>query len=265
MAITNIMAIKENGKYVLANYTPYYTKRWDTATVGLITYRYFNGYEFNREKAEKANLFIRKINRVFDLPEESFTYYITPKCDDIHQLKGYDFVITMGGNKDCGFFDNCNNIIYATALAGENHQHELIHIVNKYYPKAHDYLKVGISSYWGDNTAHGSKPLIYHIKRLNRYLRQHPEINLNYLTSQEATMMDFETNPMYVYGALLVDIVLRKGGTKELRKVMSKEMSDEELMSFYKNELNTDDLNKYFRDQIDELSKKGKFDIYNLE
>lgn len=265
MAITNVVAIKENDKYVLANYTPYYTKDWNTTSVGLISYRYFPGYEFNREKAKEANLFLQTVCKVFDLPEESITYYIARDCDDVHRTKGFDFVITMGGNTDCGFFDDYNNIIYATALAGENHQHELIHIINKHYPNAHSYLLVGISSYWGDDTAHAAKPLIYHIKRLNSYLKQHPEIDLNHLNSKEASMMDFETNPMYVYGALLIDIILKRSGTEGLRKVMLKKMSDEELIRFYRKELNTDDLNKYFRNKIDELSKKDTFDIYNLE
>jgi hypothetical protein len=265
MAITNVVARKENGKYVLANYTPYYTSDWNTTVVGLITYRYFSGYKFNSIKAKEANEFLQTVYEVFELPKEALTYYITRNCDDIHRAKGFDFVITMGGNKDCGFIDDCNNTVYATALAGENHQHELIHIVNKHYPNAHDYFLVGISSYWGGDTAHGAKPLIYHIKRLNNYLIQNSHINLNYITSQEATMMDFETNPMYVYGALLIDIVLRKSGINELKRLMSIEMSDEELISYLRKELNTDDLNQYFRNRLNEINKNDKFESVNLK
>jgi hypothetical protein len=262
MAITNVLAIKENEKFVLANYSPYYTKKWSEKQVGIIKYRYYPDYKFDNKKAKEANLFLGKIYRAFNLNREQITYYISKDCDDIFRTKGFDHVITMGNGGDCGFFDRYNNIVYASALGGENHQHELTHIINKYFPNTHYIFLCGITAYLGGERAQNAKPLLFHIKRLNEYLKNHPELDLNNLSTKEASFMDYITNPQYVYGAILIDKALELSGIDGLKMLMSKPVTDETLSDFIVKELKiNNNVNDFLRQRIDEISTQNKFVI----
>ena len=192
-AITNVVAKKVNGRYLLFNYLPYHTEKWHSQTNGLIKYHYYPSYHFDKSKADSANVFLRKICRAFSIKADSIDYYIAADCDGIFKLKGYDYVISMGSAEDCGYYDQFNGIVYASGMGGENHYHELTHVINKFYPKAHELLLSGISAYWSGNKAHRAKPLIYHIKRVDEYLLSHPNLDLSDLTG--FYQLDDRTNP----------------------------------------------------------------------
>lgn len=258
-AIVNVVATKQNGKFVLTNYQKILTQNWKTKTVGVITYHYFPEYYFNEEKALKANDFLNKIVSTFGLKNEKINYFICKDCDDIFRIKGFDYVFTMGNHTECGFFDSYNNIIYATQLAGENHQHELTHIINKYFPKANDLLLIGLSAYFGEENSHNGKPILYHIKRVNDYLKAHPEVDLN--KPNDFWKLDNETNPQYVIGALLCNLAIEKGNIKLLKAFLNNSKSNEELLNFIEIELNikSKTLNTYLRNKIASISKKNEF------
>ena len=258
-AIINVVATKQNGKFFLTNYQKKLTKNWKTKVVRAITYHYFSEYEFNEEKAIKANLFLNKIISTFDLKKETINYFICKDCEAIFKIKGFDYVFTMGNGTECGFFDSYNNIIYATQLAGENHQHELTHVINNYFPKANDLLLTGLSAYYGAENAHKGKPLIYHVKRVNNYLKFHPEIDLN--QPNDFWKLDEETNPQYVIGAIICSLIIEKGNTVLLKEFLNNSKTNEELLKFMEQKLNIESntLNKHLRTKIDSISKKNVF------
>ncbi len=260
-AITNVLAIKTGNKFFLTNYQPVYTKDWNSYQVGYIKYHCFPGYNFDTIKANSANTFLNKLSYKFGFKIDTINYFICQDCDEVQKVKGFDYVLGMGDNHDCGFYDRFNNIIYATSLSGENHQHELVHTINNYFPKAHSLLLSGIAAYWGGNNAHNAKPLIYHIKRVNDYLKLHPEIDLNKPT--DFWHMDEDTNPQYVIGALLCDKAFRDGGLEKLKRIFSYGLSDEELLFMIDKELNIkkDNLNTYFRSRISDIANKNIFEI----
>jgi hypothetical protein len=265
MAITNVVARKENGKFVLANYLPYYTAKWSKKQVGLIKYIYYPEYHFDIKEAKEANTFLEKIYKTFQLVPEQITYYISKDCDDIYRTKGFDYIITMGDGDECGFFDSYNNIVYATATGGENHQHELTHIINKYFPNTHYIFLCGISAYLGGEKAHNAQPLLFHIKRLNEYLKNHLEIDLNNLTTKEASFMDNTTNPQYVYGAILIDKILQDSGIDGLKTILNKAVTDENLTNFIGKELKINNgVNDYLRKRINEIAIQNKFIIIDF-
>jgi len=259
-AITNVVATKLNGQFYLTNYQPKLTKDWKTKDVGNFTYHYFPEYIFDVTKAEKANAYLEKICSVFELKPEKINYFICRDCDDIFKIKGFDYVVSMGNAKECGFYDSFNNIIYATAFAGENHQHEITHFINNYFPNANELLLTGLSAYWGEENAHKGKPLIYSIKRVNEYLKTHLEIDLN--NPNEFWKLDEDTNPQYVIGALICDIAIEKGGIEMLKKFLINSKSDEEFHSFIEKELKIKkgELNKYLRNKLEKISIENKFD-----
>ena len=264
-AITNVVATKLNDKFYLTNYQPKLIKEWRTKTIGNITYHYFPEYHFDEKKAEQANAYLNKICSVFELKPEKINYFICRDCEDIFRVKGFDYVLSMGNGKECGFFDKYNNIIYATSFAGENHQHEITHFINNYFPNANELLLTGLSAYWGEENAHKGKPLLYSIKRVNEYLKNHPEIDLN--KPNEFWKLDEETNPQYVIGALICDLAIEKDGIKMLKDILNNSKTDEELLSFIEKELKIKKggLNNYLRKKIEIISNENKFSNAKLK
>lgn len=73
--------------------------------------------------------------------------------------------------------------------------------------------------------------------------------------------MDNETNPQYVIGALLCDLIIEKEGKNGLLKVFQNYGSNEELLDYLnKNILDNKPLNKVLKDKIHILSKEKKFE-----
>lgn len=258
-AITNVVATKVNNTFYLTNYQSKLINDWQTKTVGNIKYHFFSGYLFNENKAKEANDFLLKICTVFGLKPKKIEYFISRDCEDIFRIKGFDYVLSMGNSKECGYFDSFNNIIYATALAGENHQHEITHFINNYFPNANELLLTGLSAYWGGENAHKGKPLIWSIKRVHYFLKNHPEIDLN--KPNDFWKLDEETNPQYVIGALICDIAIEKGGIDLLKQFLNKSKSEEEFLQFITKDLKIKkgDLNNYLRKKIEKISIENKF------
>jgi hypothetical protein len=259
MAIVNVVAKRENNKWVLYNYLPYHSERWITKKIGTISYVYHPRHDFSSKKARSANEFLRNLSSIFDLRIPELTYYIAPDCDGLHNLKGFDYVFTMGALDICGFYDAINHIIYSTSQSGESNQHEIVHVMNERFPNAHGLLLAGIAAYWGGDNANFGKPLIYHLKRVNEYLLQHQDIDLNEFT--EFYSMDSKTNPQYVIGAIICDEAMRKGGVDKLKKMLNAGTTDEQLMEVMHKELGITptDLNAFFRARISELAGMQSF------
>jgi hypothetical protein len=265
MAIVNVVARRENKKWVLYNYLPYHSKGWKNKKIGTIRYVYHPDHDFNAKKAKSANEFLLDLGSIFNLKTTELTYYIAPDCDGLHNLKGFDYVFTMGALDVCGFYDPINHIIYSTSQGGENNQHEIVHVVNEKFPDAHGLLLAGIAAYWGGDNANFGKPLIYHLKRVNEYLVHHQDIDLNEFT--EFYSMDSKTNPQYVIGAIICDEALRKGGMEKLKKILNGGLTDEQLVETIHKELgiSPDDLNSFFRTRISELAKSESFNPIDVK
>ena len=258
-AIVNVIARRENGQFRLFNYLPLHTNDWLTATVGRIKYIYHPMHGFDPDKAALANSFLASISSAFNLGGDTITYYIAPNCDELHKMKGFDYILTMGSLDNCGSYDRINRIVYATTASGENHQHELTHIINEHFPNAHELILAGISAYWGGDNAHLAKPLIYHIKRVNEYLEKHPEIDLTGITN--FYQLDSKTNPQYVIGAIICHVALQKGGITKLKELLASGGKDEDLLTFLSTDLGIPekDINPYLRKTINALAKADSF------
>lgn len=262
LAITQILAIQTAEGWKLGNYLPYHSRNWKVQTVGKIRYHYPPSYTFRPEQATKAHLFLQEMGRRFDSPYDSIDYYIAEDCDGIYRLRGYDFGFNMGNAGNCGFIDEANDLYFATATSGEFHQHELMHLINKQYPKAHWLWLSGLAAYYGGENAHHGKPLIHHIKRVNEFLQKHPEIDLNKPTA--FYQLDAATNPQYVIGALLCEKAFKEGGLPLMKTILvedSKDSSDEVLQQQIakKLKIKSGKLDTYLRQRIAELVAANEF------
>lgn len=258
-ALTNVVVEKIDTDFRLSNYIYEHTKNWNTSQNTHIKYIYTPSFRLKRSEVKSAEQFYKKLCEVFKVTPEPITYFIAGDCDAIYTLLGYDFFISKGMGKECGYFELDNNFVFATKKGGANHYHELTHFINKFYPNANSLLLTGLSAYISKDKAHFGKPLNYHIKRVNEYLQSNPHIDLS--DPFAFYTMDNETNPQYVIGALLCDLIIEKEGKDGLLKAFQNYGANEELLDYlYKNILDNKSLNKVLKDKIHTLSKDKKFE-----
>ena len=257
-AITEVLAKREKNNWKLSNYIFDYTKDWQTVKTNTIDYIIHPAHVVDHENIKKAEQFLERLCGLFDLPQPKITYFIVRDCDDIYKSLGYDYYFREGQQPECGYYESKNNFIFATSQGGEAHYHELTHYINAFFPKAHELLLTGISAYLGGEKAHFGKPLEYHTKRVSEYLQQHPEIDLSKFT--EFYTMDSETNPQYVIGAILCDLIIQHSGKTGLIDAFNNTENDEKLYRLITaiTGLSGEDLNQFLRDAIGGYSKNNK-------
>lgn len=259
LAITDVIAKKEDGKFKLYNYLPYHTNSWKNKQVGLINYYYHNDYVFDIDNALKANTLLIKLNEYFNLDIKNVTYYIARDCDEIHKMKGYDYIISMGRTPSlCGFFDNLNNIVYSNSKVGEYHMHELIHVINNKYQNANYLLLSGLSVYTQDKNCHLGKSFLYHISKIQNYLKTNPETKLS---NFENLPQVSGTDSYYFVGALISDIILENGGLDLLKEALNSGKENQDLLEFLEKRvgLNKQKLDNLLKIKFKKISIEQRF------
>lgn len=217
-ALTNVVVEKINAEFKLSNYIYHYTQDWNVKQKGNIKYIYNLSFKITRSELKSAESFYKNLCEVFNLNVEQVTYFIAEDCDDIYTMLGYDFFVSKGMGMECGYFESQNNFVFATNKGGANHYHELTHFINKFYPKANDLLLTGISAYISKDKAHFGKSLEYHTKRIDSYLKKHPEIDLS--SPFDFYFMDEET----------CDLIIERKGKNGLLETFKNNSTNEELL-----------------------------------
>ena len=231
--IVNTYFQRQQARWLLVNNLTHYTRDWTTDTVGYLTYRLRPARVLDRTKAAQAHLFLTRLFHDFDISPFPVTYYLATDCEEVHRMKGFDYVVGMGSDKVCGFYDEVNHLVYAGGL-GEGYLHELVHVINPYFPKAHPLLLTGYSALRGGHFGHD---LAYHKKRVRAYLTTHAIDLQNPLAF---TALDEQTNPQYVIGAIFCEAALKAGGLAKLKRLFSYGISDEAFYTALKQEFKLD-------------------------
>ncbi|OPB91583.1 hypothetical protein [Elizabethkingia occulta] len=204
----------------LSNYTDFYTEKWMKRTVGNIEYYFPSDYSFNLAKAKQANVFINKLENIFKFNNHNkLHYYIAKNCKEVRTVQGFDYVLGEGQSNHCAFFDSQNKIIYTTAFSGENHKHELIHLINTKYPNAHYWLTSGFSVYSNSDNVHIGKPLTWHCQKISDFIKEHPDFN--FLDEEKEIKLE-GTSVDYFVGAALIHQFLQQHTTKDLDMIMER-------------------------------------------
>ncbi|GAB3650708.1 hypothetical protein GCM10027594_25940 [Hymenobacter agri] len=218
--IVNTCFERQGSQWRLVNYLTRYTRQWTSATVGYLTYRLPPGRRLDQTQAQQADAFLRALFQDFAIPPFPVTYYVATDCAQVHHLKGFDYVVGMGSDTVCGFYDEVNHLVYAGGL-GEGYVHELVHVINPYFPQAHPLLLTGYAALRG---GHFGRSLAYHTARVRTYLATHAAVLQNPLTF---TALDEQTNPQYVIGGVICAAALRAGGLPKLKRLFTYGTSDE--------------------------------------
>ena len=258
-ATTNIIVKKVEDEFKLSNFIYDYTNKWNVKQSTNIKYIATPSFKIKRSEVRKAEQFFRNLCAVFDITPQPITYFIAKDCDDIYTALGYDYFISKGMGTECGYFEPDNNFVFATKTGGANHYHELVHFINKFYPNANYLLLTGISAYISGEKAHFGKSIHYHIKRVNDYLNKHSAIDLS--NPFDFYYMDEETNPQYVIGALLCDLIIERKNKQELINVFKNDGTDEALLDYLKKDVlkPSESLDQVLRNKIKNISQQKKF------
>ena len=200
---------------------------WRNTTIGNITYHYPATHDFDKKKAKELIARIRALEEEWQLIPIFIQYYFADTKEEIEHYRGFDFTIAMGNrDKPSGISDGIDNIIYCGGL-GENYFHEVVHIyLNRLFPKSP--LNEGLAVFYGGSLGH---ELSWHVQRLNQYLQQHKEIDLNDLN--DFYYLDNFTNPCSTIQGLLCMIAHDNGGLQNLKRTMRYTSLNELLLKEY--------------------------------
>jgi hypothetical protein len=166
----------------------------------------------------------------------------------IMKMRGFDFYIGEGYNTGPGGVTDIANHIVFGGGQDEWYPHEFIHVyINPLFPHAHHYFLEGYATLLG-----GSKgqSLLWHMRRMNEYLKQHSEVNLSNLL--DFWHFDAVTNPQMVFGGLFCQLALEKGGLAELKRLMNYDSDDFFKAIEMEFGIVKKDLNRFVREKLDD-------------
>ncbi len=252
LTIVNFYAKKEIENYKLYNALFINRKRWLTNKIGLVSFYSPLYHKFDSAKAKKMSDFAIELCKNLELEPVPFEYYLAGDFDELQNIKGIDYWLGMGGEvKPTG--RGGNGSVFCSGM-GENYFHEPFHVLVGLKYKSHLWVAEGMATYLGGSRG---QPLSWHITRVNKYLKDNLEINLNNLLSLRT--MDEYTDFRYVLGGLIAKRIFEKGGWKLIREFMNSGYSDEDYYNAIEKYLGIkrNDLNKYLRQEL-EIEEKSK-------
>jgi hypothetical protein len=251
--IIRILAVRENGKFRLSNILTFSTKSWQRETVGSITFIFPPSHRFNRGLAQRMNSFVDSLTAIWNLKPFPTEFYLADDLGDIMRMLGFDFYVGESYNRGTGGLSNIANRIVFGAGQDEWYPHEFVHLyINPLFPKAHYYFLEGYAALLGGSRGH---ELSWHMKRMQKYLEGHPDLNLDSLLM--FSYFDSYTDPKYVFGGLLCRLALENGGLATLKRLLSFGMEDKDFYNAVQTVLGIkqQNLNQVIRKELAEYAQ----------
>lgn len=222
--------------------------RMNSEKIGLLTYYFPKNHFFDKEKAQRQNDFITQLAMDFGVPAVEIDYYFAGTTEEMQELKGFDFLYGDNGpDRPTGRAYVKDKAVYTSGI-GEYYPHEIIHVlVNPYYPDAHLWLIEGLATYYGMSRG---KDITYHLKKLNKHLRGHPEIDLNNMLALNS--IDAETDYRYVLGGFIIGEILKKDGIEGVKLALQGGRQEEDFYRVIEEQLGIERsaINTEFRKRI---------------
>ncbi len=247
LSVLKFIVKKEDNIYRLSNYLLYKTRDWKSYSTEWLNFHYPPDYTFDAGDARKSELFLEKMYQLFDIKPYHIEFYVATGLSEIQEAAGYESFIDDGIRNIGGCYDGYNNIVFSGN--GIYYPHELVHVINDAFPKSHSLFLCGISGLLG---GHFGKPLSYHQKRLQVYLKNNRD---KIVSLTDFYYMDTYTNPQYLVGGLFCEEAIRIGGYDKLKKLMSYGTGDEDFYTAIKNEFGIEKeqlINYFFRKMGDD-------------
>ncbi len=219
LALFRVYAVREAGRWVLANALPRLTRNWRHDTLGHVTFVYPPAHRFDRREASASAAFVDSLAQRFGLPTpEPITYYFTDDMLETLAAAGLDFFPigsdTVGGRANP--WDRF--VLIGSSSAGESYRHELAHVVLAPLfagARFNGLVQEGLMTWLG-----GSAGLRYEdlLPGLRRYVAEHPELTLERLLSEPPPRVG-SLDVGYDGAAVLCAMVHDHGGDAAVREL----------------------------------------------
>jgi hypothetical protein len=179
LALYRVYAVRESGRWVLANALPRMTRDWRRETIGSVTFSNPLTHAFARSRAQATARFVDSLAHAFDLPVPETDYYFSDDLSETWRVLGLEFFPqgsdTVGGRSNT--FDKL--VFVGSSAAGETYRHELAHVVlqplvTQYHPPG--IVMEGLMTWTGGSAGLSFSELL---PGLAGYLARHPEVTLD--------------------------------------------------------------------------------------
>ena len=241
LALFRVYAVRENGRWVLANALPRETRTWHRELLGRVAFVFPPQHAFDRVAARSTAKFVDSLAKAFQLPPpKEIQYFFTDNVTETYRAAGLEFFPT-GPDTLGGRAQIANRLVLVGASsAGEAYRHEVAHIVLGPLVSAqtHRLVGEGLATWTG-----GSGGLDYRhlLPGLRRYLTEHPHASLASVLTDPPTR-EGSLDVGYDGAAVLCEMVFEKGGVAAVRRLANAGQSPEEVLSVAESILGLDRL-----------------------
>jgi hypothetical protein len=219
-ALYRLYAVREAGRWVLANALPRMTRDWHREPIGHVTFYYPPGRSFARSRAAATARFSDSLARAFDLPAVTTDYYFADDLSETMRALGLDF-FPQGPDTIGGVSNGPDHLVFVGSSAvGENYRHELAHVVlqpliSQYHPPWR--VMEGLMTWTGGRAGRDLRGLL---PGLATYLEGHPELTLDTVLLHPP-LREGSLDVGYDGAAALCAILFERGGNAAVRDWLS--------------------------------------------
>jgi hypothetical protein len=212
LALYRVYAVRESGRWVLANALPRMTQDWQSESIGSITFLFPPTHRLARSRAGATARFVDSLARAFDLPVAETSYYFSDDLIETLRVLGLEY-FPLGSDTVGGRSNSADHLVFiGSSAAGETYRHELAHVVlqpliTRYHPPG--IVMEGLMT-WTGGSAGLSFPEL--LPGLAGFLARHPGVTLDtVLTHPPAREGSLDVG--YDGAASLCAMVFERGGT----------------------------------------------------
>ncbi|HEX4634478.1 MAG TPA: hypothetical protein VH163_11615 [Gemmatimonadales bacterium] len=211
LALYRTYAVREHGRWVLANALPRETRSWRHEHIGRITFVFPASYPFARPRAEGSARFVDSLAGAWSLdPPAAIGYYFTANPKDTQRAMGLDFI--PAPDTAWGLADTQHKIVYVgSSASGEDYRHELSHLVLVPFTSVHHpgrLVNEGLATWTGGSAGLRFRQLM---PGLSRYLEDHPQLTLAQIMA-DSPQREGSLDVGYDGFAVLCEMVYRQSG-----------------------------------------------------
>jgi len=219
LVLYRVYAVRESGRWVLANALPRMTRDWRRETIGSVTFSNPLTHAFARSRAQATARFVDSLAHAFDLPVPETDYYFSDDLSETWRVLGLEF-FPQGSDTVGGRSNTLDKLVFVgSSSAGETYRHELAHvvlqpIVTRYHPPG--IVMEGLMTWTGGSAGLSFSELL---PGLAAFLARHPEVTLDtVLTHPPAREGSLDVG--YDGAAALCAMVFEKGGNAAVLELL---------------------------------------------
>lgn len=219
LTLYRVYAVREAGRWVLANALPRMTRDWQRETIGSITFYFPPTHSFKLTRAGATARFVDSLARSFDVPAPKTDYYFTDDLIETFRALGLEF-FPVGPDTVGGRSNTADRQVYVgSSSAGETYRHELAHVVlqpliTRYHPPG--MVMEGLMTWTGGSAGLSFSDLL---PGLAGYLALHPEVTLDTVLTHPPTR-EGSLDVGYDGAAALCAMVFEKGGNAAVLELL---------------------------------------------